>query len=68
MLVRFHLKIGKLLGFLAILMATLAPAVSQTLAAGRDETALSASLCSAQSTPNDTPDSQERSHSLASRL
>jgi hypothetical protein len=68
MLARFHLKIGSLLGLLAILTATFAPSVSQTLAANRDGTALSAALCSAQSTPDDAPDSHGVSHSLASRL
>lgn len=68
MLARLHLKIGSLLGLLAILMATLAPAVSQTLAASRDGTALPASLCSAQSPPDDASNSLDASHSLASHL
>ncbi|WP_073430397.1 DUF2946 domain-containing protein [Paraburkholderia terricola] len=69
MLARFHLKIGSLLGLLAILMATFAPTVSQTRAASRDGTALfSATLCSAQSSPDDAPDSHGASHSLASHL
>ncbi|WOD14671.1 DUF2946 family protein [Paraburkholderia kirstenboschensis] len=36
------------------------------LAARRDGTVLSASLCSAQSTPDDAPNNQDASHSLAS--
>ncbi|MFP3614726.1 DUF2946 domain-containing protein [Paraburkholderia sp. SIMBA_050] len=68
MLARFHLKIGSLLGLLAILMATFAPTVSQTLAASRDGRALSTTLCSAQSSPDDAPDSHGASHSLASHL
>ncbi|RKT22442.1 hypothetical protein B0G69_5903 [Paraburkholderia sp. RAU2J] len=66
MLARFHLKIGSLLGLLGILMATFAPVVSQTLASSRDGASLSASLCSAQSMPDDAPNDQDASHSLAS--
>jgi len=68
MLARFHLKIGSLLGLLAILMATLAPTVSQSLASSRDEAVLAASLCSAQSALDDAPDRQDASHSFASHL
>jgi len=65
MLSRFHRKIGSLLGLLAILMATLAPTISHTLTASRDDAALSGSLCSAQSAPDDTSGSEDASHSLA---
>ncbi|WP_128595135.1 DUF2946 domain-containing protein [Paraburkholderia kirstenboschensis] len=66
MLARFHLKTGSLLGLFAILMVIFAPGVSQMLASGRDATALPASLCSTQSTPDDAPNDQDASHSLAS--
>ncbi|SIT51276.1 conserved exported hypothetical protein [Paraburkholderia piptadeniae] len=41
-------KIGSILGLLAILMATLAPTVSQGLSSGRQLDAVSGAFCSAQ--------------------
>jgi hypothetical protein len=49
MLSLFHRKIGSILGLLAILMATLAPTVSQTLSAEQRFDAISGAFCSAQS-------------------
>lgn len=43
---RFYRKIGSILGLLAILMATLAPTVSQAIAAGRGAYDPAAALCS----------------------
>ncbi|ADG20918.1 conserved hypothetical protein (plasmid) [Paraburkholderia atlantica] len=45
----FHRGIGSVLGLLAILMATLAPTVSHTLAADQRFDAIPSALCSAQS-------------------
>ncbi|WP_408215956.1 DUF2946 domain-containing protein [Paraburkholderia sediminicola] len=42
---RFYRKIGSWLGLFAILMATLAPTISHTLAARSDESAMSAEHC-----------------------
>ncbi|MGF6410404.1 DUF2946 domain-containing protein [Paraburkholderia sp. MM5482-R1] len=65
MLSCFFRKLGSYLGLLAILMATLAPTVSQALA-DRNEAGLpSASLCSAHSTPGNPPGNEDTSHSLA---
>ncbi|MGF6807366.1 hypothetical protein OKW30_002492 [Paraburkholderia sp. Clong3] len=65
MLSCFCRKLGSYLGLLAILMATLAPTVSQALA-DRNEAGLpSASLCSAHSTPGNPPGNEDTSHSLA---
>jgi hypothetical protein len=64
MLSRFHRKIGSILGLLAILMTTLAPTVSQALAASRGDNFLSGALCSATSTPAGVPDNQPDSHRL----
>jgi hypothetical protein len=64
----FHRKIGSLLGLLAILMATLAPTVSQAIAASRGAYDPAAALCSAQTaSPADTrEDDPNDSHTLAS--
>ncbi|MFM0672276.1 DUF2946 domain-containing protein [Paraburkholderia sediminicola] len=45
MVSRFYRKIGSWLGLFAILMATLAPTISHTLAARSDESAMSAEHC-----------------------
>jgi hypothetical protein len=58
---RLFRKLGSWLGLLAILMATLAPTVSQTLAANRHLDA----LCSAQALPGDAAGTQG-SHSQMS--
>ncbi|WP_185733527.1 DUF2946 domain-containing protein [Burkholderia sp. Bp8998] len=44
----FHRKIGSILGLLAILMATLAPTVSQSLSSEHEFDALSGAFCTAQ--------------------
>jgi len=64
----FHRKIGSILGLLAILMATLAPTVSQTIAASRGAYDPAAALCSAQTaSPADTQeDNAGDAHTLAS--
>ncbi|SAL34868.1 MFS transporter [Caballeronia terrestris] len=49
---RFHRKIGVMLGLLAILLATFAPVVSQTLAQS-GHNAHSHSFCSAQPSPDE---------------
>jgi len=46
---RFQRKIGSWLGLIAILMASLAPTISHTLAARADRDPMSAVLCSAAS-------------------
>ncbi|WP_277039220.1 DUF2946 domain-containing protein [Caballeronia mineralivorans] len=48
MLSLLHRKIGSILGLLAILMATLAPTVSQSLSADQRFDAVSGAICSAQ--------------------
>jgi hypothetical protein len=53
---RLYRKIGGLLGLLAILMATLAPTVSQTLAATRADHSITAGHCSALSIQHEAPD------------
>ncbi|WP_408252976.1 DUF2946 domain-containing protein [Paraburkholderia xenovorans] len=65
---RFYRKIGSWLGLFAILMATLAPTISHTLAARSDESGMSAEHCdmpsmasmgsmdSMDSMQDDTPD------------
>jgi hypothetical protein len=62
MLSRFHQKIGSFLGLLAILMATLAPTVSQALAASRDANDLTFVICSAQAAPDDAPNQKSDTH------
>jgi DUF2946 family protein len=59
---RLFQKIGSLLGLFAILMATLAPTISQTLAASRHLDA----LCSAQALPDDGAGSFPGSHTQMS--
>jgi Protein of unknown function (DUF2946) len=66
MLSRFHQKIGSILGLLAILMATLAPTVSQALAASRDENTMTGMHCSMPSMQDNAPDNTSDTHSLAS--
>lgn len=66
MSVRYYRKIGSLLGLLAILMATLAPTVSQTLAATRADHSIMGELCSAYSTQHRAADSQSHSGSTMS--
>ncbi|BFG77066.1 DUF2946 domain-containing protein [Paraburkholderia terrae] len=65
---RFHRKIGCILGLLAILMAALAPTVSQAIAASRGAYDPAAALCSAQTaSPADTQeDDTGNTHTLAS--
>ena len=53
---RLYRTIGGLLGLLAILMATLAPTVSQTLAATRADHSITAGHCSALSIQHEAPD------------
>jgi len=65
---RFLRKIGSILGLLAILMATLAPTVSQAIAASRGAYDPASALCSAQTaSPADTQeDDPGNAHTLAS--
>ncbi|MEX3933935.1 DUF2946 domain-containing protein [Paraburkholderia phymatum] len=65
---RFHQKIGSILGLLAILMATLAPTVSQAIAASRGAYDPAAALCSSHTaTLADThEDDPTDTHTLAS--
>ncbi|WP_323119802.1 DUF2946 domain-containing protein [Burkholderia alba] len=66
MLARFHPKIGCWLGLLAILMATLAPTVSETLAASHARTLPpAASLCSAHASTDSAPGRDDTIHALA---
>ncbi|MFP3564601.1 DUF2946 domain-containing protein [Paraburkholderia sp. SIMBA_030] len=60
MLRLIHRKIGSILGLLAILMATLAPTVSHTLAADERSEAFPGALCSAQSPGSDELPSPEK--------
>jgi hypothetical protein len=66
MLSRFHLKIGSIFGLLAILMATLAPTISQALAASRGADTMSGVYCSMRSMHHDAPDTKSDTHSLMS--
>lgn len=66
MLSRFYRKIGSILGLVAILMATLAPTISQALAADRIENAVAAALCSVRSMQEDAPDNKSDAHALMS--
>ena len=60
---RFYRKIGSLLGLLAILMATLAPTISHTLAANRDGVAMSQAYCGVPSSTQDgAPDDKAGPH------
>jgi hypothetical protein len=63
---RLFRKIGSLLGLLAILMATLAPTVSQTLAATRADHSMTDEICSASSIQHHAADSQSHSDSSLS--
>ncbi|MBN3757626.1 DUF2946 domain-containing protein [Paraburkholderia sp. Tr-20389] len=65
---QFHRKIGSIIGLLAILMATLAPTVSQAIAAKRGAYDPAAALCSAQTaSPADAQeDNPTDTHTLAS--
>jgi hypothetical protein len=65
---RFHRKIGSILGLLAILMATLAPTISQAIAASRGAYDPAAALCPAQtaSPPDTREDDPADAHILAS--
>lgn len=64
---RFHQKIASLLGLLAILMVTLAPTVSQALAASRSAADPAAALCSVHPRAAADDDARDESnpHSLA---
>jgi hypothetical protein len=66
MLSRFYRKIGCLLGLVAILMATLAPTVSQTLAATRADHSMMGEHCSMPSMQHQAPDSKSHSDSTMS--
>jgi Protein of unknown function (DUF2946) len=63
---RFHRKIGSILGLLAILMATLAPTVSQALAASRRVNTVSSAHCSMPSMQDHAPDIKSGPPSLMS--
>jgi hypothetical protein len=66
MLNRFYRKIGSVIGLLAILMATLAPTVSQALASHEGSYDALDTLCSAQSTNTaGRQDGQADAHALA---
>ncbi|WP_233864363.1 DUF2946 domain-containing protein [Paraburkholderia adhaesiva] len=65
MLSRFRQKLGCFLGLLAILMATLAPTVSQALPGTHEAGLHPGSHCFAHSTPGVTPDNGGTSHALA---
>ena len=62
--VRFR-RLASLVGLLAILMVTLAPTVSHALADRQGAGLPLASICSADSTPGNTPGNEDTSHSLA---
>jgi hypothetical protein len=66
MLSRFHRKIGSILGLLAILMATLAPTVSQALVASRGENTVSSAHCFMPSMRDHVPDIKSGPRSLMS--
>ncbi len=68
MLSRFQRKLGSLLGLFAILMATLAPTVSQGIAAHRGASGYLDALCSTQATPVSTTTQQSDSQSMASHM
>ncbi len=65
---RFHRKIGCILGLLAILMATLAPTVSQAIAASRGAYDPASALCSAHTAAaaDTREDDPADAHTLAS--
>ncbi|TDN61443.1 DUF2946 domain-containing protein [Paraburkholderia sp. BL10I2N1] len=66
MLSRFQRKIGSLLGLLAILMATLAPTVSHTLAAARADDSTLGEGCSMPSMQHQEQDSKSHPDSTMS--
>jgi hypothetical protein len=66
MLSRFHRKIGSIMELLAILMATLAPTVSQALAASRGEKTVSGAHCFMPSMRDHVPDIKSGPHPLMS--
>ena len=66
MLSRFHRKIGSIKELLAILMATLAPTVSQALAASRGEKTVSGAHCFMPSMRDHVPDIKSGPHPLMS--
>jgi hypothetical protein len=66
MLSLFHRKIGSILGLLAILMATLAPTVSQALVSSRGEAEMAGVLCSMPLMQDNVPDNKSDQHSLLS--
>lgn len=68
MLSRFQRKLGSLLGLFAILMATLAPTVSQGIAAARDPSGYLEALCSTQATPVSKEAQKSDSQSMASHM
>lgn len=68
MLSRFQRKLGSLLGLFAILMATLAPTVSQGIAANRDPSGYLEALCSTQATPVSAEARKSDSQSMASHM
>ncbi|WP_090528628.1 DUF2946 domain-containing protein [Paraburkholderia sartisoli] len=59
---RFYQKIGSLLGLLAILMTTLAPTISHTLAANRDSAVIPQAYCGVPSTQYVAPDDNAGQH------
>ncbi len=61
-------KIGSILGLLAILMATLAPTISQAMAADGRVDVLLASYCSAQAGVDNTASDKPSSHTTMSHL
>lgn len=66
MLSRFYRKTGSLLGLLAILMATLAPAISQALAASREAPHHAMVNCPMQAAPDGAAGhGKDGSHPLA---
>ena len=66
MLSHFHRKIGSILGLLAILMATLAPTVSQALAANLRVNTVSSAHCSMPSMRDHEPDIKSGPQSMMS--
>lgn len=63
---RFYRKIGSLLGLLAILMATLAPTISHTLAASFERTAMSPGHCDMPSMQGEAQGEKAAQHPLMS--
>jgi hypothetical protein len=65
MLSGFYRKVGALLGLFAILMATLAPTISQAVAQQRDVSLLTDWVCSAQATPEHQGEAKSGTHALS---